>query len=284
LGKIWAAGLFIWIQILLLGNALPLIEPGGLFPSRAFNHMIRMLPGWAPQPAEAVLMSGIYGLATMLLLFILTGIVTPSSDNQLRGWRRARKQGHSALPFLADASTSFWCVLVMALAGATGWFIFTRALVESRWFPGHWVPLSTLGYFTAVMLGCGVGFQALLERKGSRVIGLLGIFVGVVPIMVGSVLCVISDRLMPAASWVIGISPVSMPFYATGTLLSLAELPEQAARAVPRAFYFWLMVSVLVGVWLVFRLWSSRREMANRELSITAERESGKPSDFRRKD
>ncbi len=270
LGKIWAAGFFIWIQILLLGNALPLIEPGGLFPSRGFSHMIRLMPNWTPEPAEAVLMSGIYGLATMLLLFILTGIVTPSSDNQLRGWRRARKQGNSSLPFLSDASTSFWCVLVMALAGATGWFVFTRALVESRWYPGHSVPVGTLGFFAAVMLGCGVGFQALLERKGSRVIGLAGIFVGVVPIMVGSVLCVISDRLMPAASWLIGISPVSMPFYASGTLLSLAELPEQAARAVPRAFYFWLMVSMLVAVWLVVRLWSSRREMANRVLSITA--------------
>ena len=37
LGKLWATGFFIWIQILLLGNALPLIEPGNLFPSRAFS-------------------------------------------------------------------------------------------------------------------------------------------------------------------------------------------------------------------------------------------------------
>jgi hypothetical protein len=28
LGKLWATGFFIWIQVLLLGNALPLIEPG----------------------------------------------------------------------------------------------------------------------------------------------------------------------------------------------------------------------------------------------------------------
>ena len=39
LGKLWATGFFIWIQVLLLGNALPLIEPGNLFPSRAVSRM-----------------------------------------------------------------------------------------------------------------------------------------------------------------------------------------------------------------------------------------------------
>jgi hypothetical protein len=35
LGKLWATGFFIWIQFLLLGNALPLIDPGLLFPHAA---------------------------------------------------------------------------------------------------------------------------------------------------------------------------------------------------------------------------------------------------------
>jgi hypothetical protein len=271
LGKLWAAGFFIWIQILLLGNALPLIDPGDLFPSRGFNRMVRLLPDWAPKPGEAVLMSGIYGLATLLLIFVLAGIITPSADHQIRGWRRARKQGASSLPRLADAATGFWFVLVMALAGAAGWFLFTRALVESRWFPGHQVPLITLGYFTAVMVAGGVGFQALLEAKGGRVLGLTAIFVGVVPIMTGAVFSVISDRLIPAASWLIGISPLSLPFYAAGTLLSLAELPAQAARAVPRAFYFWLFVSVLVALWLVVRLWAHRQALARNALAKPAD-------------
>src|SRR6185369_9878055 len=33
LGKLWATGFFIWIQVLLLGNALPMVESGKLFPS-----------------------------------------------------------------------------------------------------------------------------------------------------------------------------------------------------------------------------------------------------------
>jgi hypothetical protein len=81
--------------------------------------------------------------------------------------------------------------------------------------------------------------------------------------MLGVVLGPISDRLIPLASWLIGISPMSMPFYASETLLSIAVLPPQADRAVPRAFHFWLFVSVLVTLWLVVQLRAFRRSMAN---------------------
>lgn len=262
LGKTWAAGFFVWIQILLLGNALPLIEPGSLFPSLGFNRMVRLLPDWSPGPGEAVLLSGVYGLVTLALMFLLGSIITPASDQQLRGWRRTRKQGSRSLPWRSDAATSFWFVLLMALAGAVGWFCFTRALVESRWFPGQDVPFWTLGYFAAILLGSGLGFQALLETKGGRAVGLAAIFVGIVPLMAGAVLGPVNDRLIPVAVWLGGISPLSMPFYAVGSLLSIAELPVEAARAVPRSFHFWLLVQLLVTGWLVGRLFVTRRAMA----------------------
>ena len=135
LGKTWAAGFFVWIQILLLGNALPLIDPGDLFPSRGFNRMVRLMPGWQPRPEEALLMSAIYGLVTLGLLFILTSIITPSRDGQMRGWRRARKLDMKSLPVTSDAATSTGHTIFMALAGAAGWFWFSRELVGSRWFP-----------------------------------------------------------------------------------------------------------------------------------------------------
>lgn len=269
LGKTWATGFFIWIQVLLLGNALPLIDPGNLFPSRAFSRMTRIIPDWVPDPTEAVLMSAIYGLFTMVLIFILGSIITPTVDHQIRGWRRARKQGMRSLPFLGDASTGFGSVMVMALTGAGGWFIFTRALVESRWFPGHELSLPVLGFFAAVLFASGVGFQVLLETKGGRFVGLVALFVGVLPIMAGAVIGMIGGRMVPAAAWLIGISPASMPFYATGTLLPIAELPVQAARAVPRAFYFWLLVGVIVTLWRIGKLWSARKAMAARALEGT---------------
>jgi hypothetical protein len=79
--------------------------------------------------------------------------------------------------------------------------------------------------------------------------------------MAGMVLGVISDRMIPAAVWLTGISPASMPFYAVGSLLPIAELPAEAARAVPRAFQFWLLISTITAVWLLVRLRQSRRMM-----------------------
>jgi hypothetical protein len=92
--------------------------------------------------------------------------------------------------------------------------------------------------------------------------------------MAGSVFSVISDRFVAAASWLIGMSPVSLPIYASSTLLSLAELPEGAARAVPRAFYFWLVVSVGVTFWLSLQLYTARKRMA---LSVLTAPEESRP-------
>ena len=265
LGKLWATGFFIWVQTLLLGNAMPLVDSGKIFPTREFSRVTKIFSGgWAPQSWEAVAMSAAYGFATLVFLFILIRIITPSTDIQIRGWRRARKQGKSSLPPLSDAATAFGFVLVMALAGAGGWFIFTRAVIESRWFPGHEVPLHVWGIFTVAMVSCGLGFHALLEAKGGKVVGLAAIFVGVVPLMLGAILSVSSNRLLPAASWLIAISPASVPIYASATLLSITELPPNVARAVPRAFYFWQAVSVLVTLWLIVQLRITRKAIAQR--------------------
>lgn len=262
LGKAWAAGFFIWIQLLLLGNALPLINPGTLFPSRGFTRMTGILPDWAPKPGEAVLMSGLYGLASLILMLILTSMITPTTDTQLRGWRRARKLEKSSLPTLGDASTSFWMMLAMALAGAAGWFVFSRALVESHWFPGNQLGHKAAIGFTLLMLAIGTAYQSLLESKGGRAITLAAIFIGVVPLMIGAVLSVISNNLISTAYWVFGLSPATMPFYASGTLLPISDLPESAQATIPNAFHFWLVLTLLLAISLLSRLWSTRKKIS----------------------
>lgn len=264
LGKSWATGFFIWIQVLLLGNALPLVDQGKLFPSRA---MAGLFAEWKPEEVEAVVMSGLYGMVTLALLVTLAGIITPSPDRQLRGWRRARKQGVSAPSRFSDAASGFGFVLIMAVAGAAGWYLFTRGLIESRWFPGHHVPVGVFGMFTAVMVAAGLGFQVLMESRGGRSVGMAAIFIGVVPLMVGAVLAASSDRLIPAAAWLIGISPLSFPLYAAASLLSVSELPESLSRAVPAAFHFWLVVAMLSTGWLGIRLRAARKATAARALA-----------------
>ncbi|WP_035615136.1 hypothetical protein [Haloferula sp. BvORR071] len=261
LGKLWATGFFIWIQVLFLGNALPLIEPGKIFPTRAFSRMIRLGPEWQPHGEEAVALSGIYGVVTLMLLFLFATMVTPSLDNQIRGWRRARKQGDTGLPVRSDPATGFWWVLVMAMAGAGGWYYFTHELIESKWYEQP-IPLSIFGYFAAVMLVAGLGYQVLLEARGGKALGLTVIFVGVVPVMAGAIIGALPGHLAPAAAWLVGISPASFPIYATASLLPVAELPVEIARAVPRAFNFWLLVSGIISLWLIVRLRAARKAMA----------------------
>ena len=79
----------------------------------------------------------------------------------------------------------------MALAGAGGWFVFTQALVESRWFPGHEVPLQVLGFFAVGHVVGRLGLPGAAGGEGRRVVGLAAIFVGVVPLMIGAVLSAI---------------------------------------------------------------------------------------------
>lgn len=263
LGKAWAVGLFAWIQVLLLGNALPLIESGLVFPSREFTRRFmrfRDASDWRPDPSEAVAMAGAFGLVSLALVWALTLMITPSAATQLRGWRRARKLGQSSLAPMSDPATAFGWVAVMALLGAGGWFIFARAVVESRWFPGLEVPLlPAAGAFALVFLAGGLGFHALLEGRGARATVLAVVFVGVVPVLVGAVIATISDRLGAAAAWLIAVSPASGPVFAGASVLPVAELPAVLARAVPRAFWFWQGVALLVAVWLVDGLRRTRR-------------------------
>ncbi len=262
LGKAWAVALFVWIQVLLLGNALPLVESGEIFPSRGLADFVVVRPDYAPEPAEALGLIGVYGLFTLALLFVLASIITPAPESQLRGWRRAKKQGEAALPTFSDSASASGFTLAMILAGAAGWYLFARGLVESRWFPGQSVDPPVLACFAAVLFAGAFGLQCLLEARGTRPLVLTVIFAVVLPVMVAAVVTTAGERLVPVAVWLAGISPASLPAFGPLSVLALAELPEPVARAIPRAFYFWLAVWSLVGVWLGVRLHGRRRELA----------------------
>ncbi len=271
LGKLWAPGLFLWIQILLLGNALPLVDSGRIFPSREIANFTFAGTRWSPAAAEAVGMAAAYGLVTRLLLLLLAHTITPDREMQIRGWRRAKKQGANRLPPLADGATAFWPVLAMALAGAAGWYLFTRGVVESRWFPGQTVPPQVAAYFALVMLSGGLAFHALLEWRGTRAVAMAAIFAGVLPVLVGTVLVTIDDRFQPVGAWAIGMSPAAAPIFATAGLLEIADLPAGLARAVPLASYFWQFVTALAACWLIAALRKSRKAIARETLDMSRE-------------
>ncbi len=264
LGKVWAVVLFAWTQVVLLGNALPLVEPGLLFPSRELRRRAfasSAASDWAPALGEAVGMIGLYGLATLCILVVLTSIITASEDEQLRGLRRARKLGWLRIPFFSDAAGSFWFVAVMALVGAVGWMFFARGLIQSPWFSNVTFPAHGGWTFALVLLSAGLGFQAMLEARGGRWPFFATLFIGVIPMMIGSILSAASNSLLTASTWLAGMSPLSAPFYAAQTLVP-AGLPSDAATALPRAFWSWQIVGAIVVAGLVVQLWRIRKQRA----------------------
>lgn len=254
LGKLWSLGLFVWMQLMLLGNALPLIAPGLLFPSRQFNRRFRMDAAWQPDVIEAVIMIGLYGLVTLFLLLVLTLIITPTPQAQINGLQRGRKLGWKRVPFLSDAASSAGFVFVMALAGAAGWFIFAQQLIGSSWFAGHHLAPYAGPAFALVLLGAGLTCQTILEGWGGARLFLTGVLAGVLPILVGGILGSVNNRTIAPAMWIAGMSPAAAPAYAAAVLIPTVDLPLEIARPVPRAFWFWQGMIVLVTLGLLIRL------------------------------
>jgi hypothetical protein len=199
-------------------------------------------------------------------------IITPNIDRQTRGWRKARKHGQEKIPMLGDAASATGFVAIMSMLAAFGWHIFTCELVESRWYPGHRVGIEMLGIYAIVMLVVGLGFQTLLQWKGGRSLGLATIFIGVVPIMAGSIMGTISNDLLHNSSWITSLSPLSLPIYAPISKLSINDVEKLPLRSITGAFHFWLVVWSSVTVWLTFKARAGNRELKAR---VFAEGDSG---------
>lgn len=270
LGKLGAVGLFTWLQIVLLGNALPLIDGGDIFPSRELRRRFGRILNpqaefWKPEIEEALIMVGLFGVVTMLFLWWMTLIITPSKDTQIRGWRRARKFGNAKLPLLSDPSTSVPWVVVMAGIGTTGWYLFASAILNSRWYPGQELSLLTLPAMAIVILTGGLGLQGLLEARSRKTAGLALIVVGVIPVMLAIIMGVSGDLISPAV-WMAGICPVSWPVYGAGLFVPDSGMPRDVARALPNAFLFWQGVAVLVVGWLLVKLRESRMKISRESM------------------
>jgi hypothetical protein len=114
------------------------------------------------------------------------------------------------------------------------------------------------------MFATGVGFQTLLQWKGGRSLGLAVIFIGVVPIMAGSVMATISDRLLHISSWITSMSPLSLPLAAPISRLSINDVEKLPLQAISGAFQFWLLVWSIAAIWLTLKARNANHELRTR--------------------
>lgn len=259
LGKVSAVLLNAWLHFQLLGNALPLIKTGDVFPSREFSRFIPGMGEWKPSESEALAICVVYAILALVLAALLTNLCTPDRDMQLRAWRRARKYNHKKLPLLGDASTSFWSALAMGVTGAVAWYLFAKGVVESRFFSGRFISITDAMIVGGVLVLFCLSFQAALEAEGRGKLGLHIIIIGIVPLMIAAVLAASSNSFQIASQWVAGASPLATLAYGVSTQVDIAQFPKEVSRSLPAAFQFWGVVHGLAALWWVKRLYKARK-------------------------
>jgi hypothetical protein len=263
LSKGWSVLLYSWLCVLPIGNALPGIADGSLFPSQSIRSVVRQDPR-GPGLEEALLMAGFYGLLMLLLLIVLAILLTPGSDCQARGLRRAAKMGRPRAPFYTDEASAFPAVLLLTLLGAASWAWFVRSLLGSQWFhsdPG----LQTFGLTFALFAPVTLGFHAMLEARGGKWPFLAAIFLGVVPVL-ASLIVLAASRDTPApAVMIAGASPLVWPFYGIEQLIDwprLSDTTRNVDRTIRTSLSIWATVYGLATLLFLIGLarhWRQRR-------------------------
>ena len=263
LGKGWAVLFFGWIQFLILGNALPAIPTGEIFPSVGFSQQMTGGQVWNPDWIEVAAVCGFYGLVTFVLIMLIVNIITPDRNKQIRGWQRARKFGYSRLNWNDNASSALPATLALCTLGAAGWFLFLKGLVESPWFPGHHAELKHFLYVWLSLLVVGVGFQSLLEWQGRIALLFAGIIAVVVPLLTGLISGILDQATLSV--WITALCPLTLPIAFSFTELGIGQLDlSSIARAIPYAFKFSLLVHSFVSLFIVYRLFQARKMIRTR--------------------
>ncbi len=256
LGKAWATGLSVWIQIVLLGCALPLIEPGLLFMSRRFgsfmSNRVRNFQMPTPRLEEAITMISLYGTVTLISVIVLAILIAPGREAQNLGTRRAARFSLQRIPFFSDEATSLVFVTIMSIAGGIGWNIFAQRVIGSHWFPGQQLPVWTPVAFGLVILTASLCSALIYELRGVKGLFLAAIFIGIVPILTGSVMGAANAQLSTLSIWVTTASPLAAPVNAVTTALPDGIGNSSSfSLAGPRAFIFWQGLMVIATCWLL---------------------------------
>ncbi len=273
LGKAWATGMCVWIQIVLLGCSLPLVSSGQLFVSQRLGAMFRLgqrtLFNWSPSLPEAILTISIYGTVTLLVMVLLALLIAPAKETQELGSRRLAKLGAHRVSRLGDEASAVWFVAIMAIVGAAGWNMFAQKVIGSHWFPGQFLPAWTPWVFGLVLLTAGLTSVLLYELKGAKGLFLAVIFAGVVPILVSSVMAMADKNLSVASVWITSASPLLAPTNAVSTVIPDGLGDHGAIHlAGPRAFAFWQGMLTILTVWLLVL---HRQERRSRQLPGAAQ-------------
>ncbi|HUF60813.1 MAG TPA: hypothetical protein VMN36_01950 [Verrucomicrobiales bacterium] len=277
LGKHFAVLVLAWFVALLLGNALPLVEDGRIFPSISLQ-LEQRLPGFGGRralPGEALGLAGFFGLVSLGLVLGMVFAITPSQDENLRGLRRMRKLGLGRAPMGSDGAGAQGHALLMALLGMAAWLIFVWELFHSGRAPAVSFSLSGYAFLALVFLMLTASAHAVLEIWGRTWFLLAGLFAWIVPCLGAILLGTASSSLVTGGIYLTSLSGLALPFYAVIApagkgIVPASQLPHlRAACAVSFVLYAAVTATLL---------WRLRREHGLRRLrTAVADLEGGDP-------
>ncbi|MFM7182778.1 MAG: hypothetical protein ACKO2G_15110 [Verrucomicrobiales bacterium] len=265
IGKGTALGVLAGTAAVVLGNLLPLIQDGRVFPSTlmkssgpGFTRVLLRSLVPKSSAAEAGMLVGLLSMVLLLLGVFLLLQILPTRAEAIRGWRRSVRLGRSRLPWRADEASALpWAAVFGLAAGAAVW-IFGHELGVSRWLEGKmfalemvpWVALLPVFAFTAV-----VAATEAWEKKGTFAV-LMGFWV--VPALVMLVLGAASDQGASIGFYLGALSPLSAPFCAmTATDAQWAEAGVHGHVA----FFGGLSVQAVVSLYALVVWFRKRREI-----------------------
>lgn len=262
LGKGYAVGWLIWLQVILLGNVLPQLEGNrvltGMFRARAeLTREFKRLSA----SGEARVLTVTYGVISLLILLSIISCITPREPTQMVAFRRRKKFGQRMIPWLDDGATAAPWVWIAACATGAAWAQFAQRLLTSSAYDGKGFPVEGLAVFIGITFVVAAIFHFLLEAYGKRVAWLTLFLTGFLPLFASLVLISISGQWAETARYLVGFSPLSTPWQPLQGLeqIDLAKFSEGAPKAADFG-PFLVFCGVHVGLFgMLFIAWRSKR-------------------------
>jgi ABC-type transport system involved in multi-copper enzyme maturation permease subunit len=210
LGKGYAVCFLAWLQTLLVGNLLPVLERGRVFTELLESRLelsrnFRRMSGFA----EAQLITVLYGVLGILVLIPIISCISPKESIQMLELRRAKKFERRWIPPFADGSSS--AVFVWLAAGIFGaaWAFVAQRIFTSPAYGAPGFPAAGWAVFIGITTVVAAIFHFLMEAYGRRAAWFLLFIVGCVPLLSGLIMFATSSRWIDTASYIIAISPLS---------------------------------------------------------------------------
>ena len=261
LGKGYAVGWLLWVQAILLGNVLPLLDRGrilkGIIGTRTdIVRELSRVPAWI----EAHVLAVIYGVISLLLLLPIISWMTPREPTQMVAFRRQKKLGQRMIPWLDDGATAAPLVWLAAIVTGVAWTVFAERLFTSTAYNARGFPMEGWAVFVGIVFVAAAIFHFLLEAYSRRVAWLTLFLAGFLPLFTSLVLISVSAGWAETARYLVGLSPLSAPWQPLQWLdqCDLATRPTRGLRPDFGPFVLFCVVHLSLCIAL-FIAWQRRR-------------------------